>query len=63
MMQIRIMRSAGVMTRMQWRGKALLSRRGCAQAENGPRQIIPFFRIIGYEERRGNIEKVDLRDA
>ena len=34
MMQIRVMRSAGVMMRMQWRGGALLSRRRSAHGKN-----------------------------
>jgi hypothetical protein len=56
-MQIPIKRSAGVMSRMQWRGEALLSRCGCARAANWPRQVIPLFRIIGYDGRtRGNRE-------
>ncbi len=50
MMQIRVMRSAGVMMRMQWRGGALLSRRRTRAAEELQRQIIPFFRNFGYNK-------------
>ena len=54
MMQIRIMRSAGVMTRMQWRGGTLLSRRlagekiGWGLRREKPNKV-PFFRIVGYD--------------
>ena len=57
MMQIRIMRSAGVMTRMQWRGGTLLSRRqgpagvniGWSLQRKRAQQTVPFFRMIGYD--------------
>src|SRR5277367_3124807 len=52
MMQIRIMRSAGVMMRMQWRGGASLSRRRSAQAEKLAATILPFCRTLGYDAWR-----------
>ena len=57
MMQIRIMRSAGVMSRMQWRGGAPLSRCGCVLGGELARQSIPFFRIFGYDAGQGNRER------
>jgi hypothetical protein len=54
MMQIRVRRSAGVMMRMQWRGGALLSSADAGGTENWPGQIIPVFRIIGYDGWTGN---------
>ena len=51
MMQIRIMRSAGVMSRMQWRGGGPLSRRRGVRGGELAATIHPFFRIIGYDGR------------